>query len=630
MSGIYGVVEKKKLNRTKYSALSKWNQGYGDLNEQYIFEDNVYFGIKPEKVRGCETELDKFVHRYENRVAVIDAFIFSKSDDTLSDTEYLFEEICKKGIDTIKTVNGDFAGVIWNTDSHEMILFRDHMGVRPLFYYHDPERVIFSTDIRGITSVIDVDTAVNEDWLYRDLQGASILSATDTEYKRIKCVPFGGYVVFGFSSKEVTKKEYRYWIPGEKRIRKRNRVEYTKELKKLVEDAIVTRLNASTLKFGSELSGGLDSGVIDLILAGLRKDIVYYSWTPDEKYLPLAENDERLIIADICKAAGIECNFGGLGVKVDDDELIEKRFMVPTNEKYRIVPYFVKYSFPNYINSSTIYETAAFMKKKGVKFVFTGHGGDEGISHRGNPYELIYYHEYYRYLRLMFSRSSISKHRILKTIELIKENLTYARNELLKPFLSEEISNPIICAEFLEKSKRKELPFLFFAYDPKKYIEDGGSRNRLDVVAFYDSCTEVRYLAPLLDYRVVDYALGIPRYLYFNWYYSRYIFREAFKDIMPKSLYWLKAKESNSYKSLKLIHNTKDEVSFDEVIAQRKSFLNYLDESYWKKYLDFAAIDDWIYGRLDKKYDEIIIQSLNHCIQNEHMVKRSRELSDIK
>ncbi|MDC7292366.1 MULTISPECIES: asparagine synthase-related protein [unclassified Butyrivibrio] len=628
MSGIYGVVSKNKIEQTNYIGLTKWNGLYGDLENQRTVTETFLLGIKPERLREKDSNADNYLMKNGSMLGAIDAFVFSENETEQSDHDYIFCTIKEKGIQGLKDINGDFAGAIWDDFGKQLVLFRDHMGIRPLFYYQDDKRVIFSTDIRGITSVEDTDVSVNEELLYYAMIGASEHSATNTEYRRIKCVSPGGYVKFDFSDSKITCNEGYYWIPGEKKIRCKNRTEYTRELRKLVENAVAIRARASSFRIGAELSGGLDSSVIDLLLAGLRKDCVYYSWTPGEDYLPIVEKDERLVIKDVCEKAGIECNYGGLKIQIDGDETLNQRFFLDTEGKYKNTYYYIKYAFPHYMNTAQIYETASFMRNQGVKFVFTGHGGDEGVSHRANPYEMLHYHEYYHYLRLMYSRSSVSKYRLIKTIGLIRDNLKYAREKLLKPFFHVDAgANPVMKPEFAEKNKTKALPLLYFAYDPVRYIRQGGSRNRLDVLAFYGSCTGIRYLTPYLDYRVIDFALGIPRYLYHNWYYNRYIFREAFKDIMPESLYWLKSKESISMKNT--VMNKKNEKEDgglkEETINSRKEYLEWLDRDYWSDYLDFDVLNDWVYCKSNKEFDSKIYSTIIQCIQIEHLVKRSRE-----
>lgn len=635
MSGIYGVVSLDKLNKKDYRNLIRWNSIYGDQIDDGYIDDYVFMGIKPEKLKNYDFASEESILHYDNKIGISDSLIYSDTEKGISDELFILKSIIKGGFNALKDINGDFAGAIWDGEKKELILYRDHIGVRPLFYYIDKSKVLFSTDIRGITSIDTIDMAIDENWIYNAITDIYAPSVTNTEYKNIKCVPPGGYIKFIISNNGISTSSERYWIPGQKKIRMKNRTSYTNELRRLIEDAVRIRANATNLRLGAELSGGMDSGVIDLLLAKMGKECFYYSWSPNKEVLPYAEDDERIVIDDICKKAGIKCNYGGLAVNFNDHRQIKDRSPLKFDEEDEKLRFIYKYAFPVYMNTIPIYETAAVMQENGVKLVFTGHSGDEGVSHRGNPFELFYHHEYYRYLRLMYSRSSVFKHRIINTVKLIAENQKKAHNELLKPIQPSEGGLSILNKKFVDDINPEPRKFLY-AYDPKKYIQSGGIRRRLDVVAFYSACTGVRYIAPYVDYRLLDFALGIPRYLYFNWYYTRYIFREAFKDIMPNSLYYRRIKLSHSYDNLpenkeQEQAKTVEEAKISEkeaAIKFRKSFLQELDKDYWKKYLDFDALNNWAEMKSKPEYDEAIQRALDRCIQVRYMVKRSRELKE--
>ena len=634
MSGIFGVVSANSIDEHKYANISKWNSSYGDQNERRYLDNHALLGIKAEKLKEYDYEDDDCILKYDEKFGVADSLIFSSVPDGISDELFLHTSVCKDGMKSLEKINGDFVGAIWDVKKMELTLYRDHVGVRPLFYYKDDAKVVFSSDIRGITSLYGVDTSIDERWIYYTTVNVYAPTPVDTEYQYIKCVPPGGYIKFSLSNNVIKSSEGRYWIPGQNKIKMKNREEYTQELRRLVEDAVRIRADATKMSLGAELSGGLDSGVIDILLAKMGKECFYYSWSPSKEVVPYAKDDERLIIDDICEITGIKCNYGGINFDLSEHKQIRERsplFFDEECEKYNF-PY--KYAFPPYFNTPEIYETAAVMQEHGVKFVFTGHGGDEGISHRANPYEMFYHHEYYRYLRTFFSRSSIYKHRIIGTAKLIAENQKIAREILLKPVENSKGGSSILNKDFVERLKPEGQPFLF-AYDPKTYIRKGGGiRNRLDVLAFYSACTGVRYLAPYVDYRVIDFALGIPRYLYHNWHYTRYIFREAFKDIIPRSLYYLSIKESHSYDNLpkpdeneqKGIEESEKKRRKELMIKGRKELLSNLDKAYWQKYFDYDALEEWANAESNPDYDKAINDAVCQCLLAEFMVKRSKEL----
>ena len=625
MSGIYGIASVNTVKHFDYSNLKIWNENYGDLPAQQYSTDHVLLGIKPELLKDNSVTADSFLSKCDNEVGVSDCLLFSEVPADVSDEKYIFGAICNNGIDSLSNINGDFAGAVWNSDGNELLLYRDHLGVRPLFYYLDDDKVIFSSDLRGITSLDYVDTSLDESWVYYNVVSVEFPSATDTEYKYIKCVPPGGYIRFSFAEGSVKAQEGKYWIAGNKKIRMKDREAYAKELRRLVEDAVKIRANATNLRIGAELSGGLDSGVISLILAQMNKDCFYYSWSPSPDDLPYAKGDERLVINDICEKAGIKCNYGGLKISFLDHDQMKVRSPLSFDEKTDNMAFPFKYAFPCYLNTSQIYETAAVMQENGVKFIFTGHSGDEGISHRSNPYELYYNHEYLRYLKLMYARSHNKKHKILNTLKLTIQNQKIMRSELLHPIPYNEARSKILKQTFIKELNPSGSWFLF-PYDPKTYIRNGGIRNRFDVVAFYAASVGIRYLCPFSDYRVIDFALGIPRYLFHNGYTDRFVFRQAFKDLMPKSLYVLKEKENRSYDNLPKNTEKKPEISDKELIQMRRETLDLLSRDIWEKYLDYDVLDDWVNGKFSPGDTQSIMKAVLTCWQAEYMIKRSRDI----
>ena len=71
---------------------------------------------------------------------------------TASDTEVLLAGLSQQGISFINKCNGMFAFGFWNNIKKELILCRDRLGIKPLYYYCDGEKVIFSSEIKGILS----------------------------------------------------------------------------------------------------------------------------------------------------------------------------------------------------------------------------------------------------------------------------------------------------------------------------------------------------------------------------------------------------------------------------------------------------------------------------------------------
>lgn len=635
MSGIFGffIGEKAQYNTAdNIKRMGLWNEAYGSYKPEVFQKDNYVCGCCMDGTLSKNLYNTAILHK-DGKVAVFDALIYNAKElkekcqiaGEICQEELLFLYIEKYGLEGLCHVNGDMAGAIWDEKKQTLTLFRDHMGIRPLFYYEKNQQIVFSTDIRGITALPFLDVSVNENWIYKTMNGYSNIGVENTEFSHIYCVPNGGYITFSFEKDIMKKEKKNYWVVGKKKIRFRTEEEYFSEMKRLVTDAVKRRADAIPGVVGAELSGGLDSGVIDILINRLGKEGVYFSWSVSPKEVPMAEGDERLVIEDICKQENITCHYGKQVRELSEDSNIAENMKRINGKVNMEEPESFRYALPPYINALTICETSEFMNKSGVKVVFTGHGGDEGISHRSNVYEMYYNKEYYHFLRYIWSLSHGQKGRIGKTLKSSFEKIKELNERKKLPFQSAFGEPKLLNKEFAAGFDKTQMPILSFAYDPKTYVKAGGSRNRLDNVALLGAYSGVRYMVPYLDYRVIDFAVSIPRHMYLKRGKNRYIFRESFKDIMPKSLYSLRFKEDNSRKNIK-----RDEDWFEEFAKRKQQTVDKLDRVYWSKYLNFEEVDAWLNRgkptEEEERGERNILMCLFYCAMLQNLVEKSRDI----
>ena len=573
MSGIFGFTcRDDRSGQDVLSALETWNKPYGREGHGSMLLERTGIGCFVEHFSDAFCA-DQPILSAKNGYAVIDALLYNRTeliarledvDASVSDERLLLKWIESFGFEALKEVNGDFAGAIYDEKSGEWMLFRDHMGVRPLFVYEDGSLFAFSSDIRGLAAIPGVDLSLNEKQLYLLTAGYNALSLTETEFERINCVkPASRRLVRvsagGFASEEAT-----YWSLGSRKIRLSKDEDYIREMRRLVEDAVRVRLDAFPGIVGGELSGGLDSCVIDILINRLGREGRYFSWSVDPKVHPMQPGDERLIIEEICRREGICCDYQP-GTADSYDKLLGN-------------------VFPAYVNTLNISHTSAHLHAQGVRAVFTGHGGDEGVSHRCNQMELWHCGEYAAYCKEKWQETAGRKLRLLRTLKHIYHGVAKEHLRLRQPWEASSSAKAMLREDFLERMKKTVRPQpLWFTLDPKAYIGQGGSRNRLDNVALQGAENGVRYLVPFLDYRVIDFAVSIPRRLYRKNGVNRWIFREAFKDVMPESLYKLNSKDTPSQQNF----TPKGITSFED---SKKLLLTKLDWKFWSKYFDVISV----------------------------------------
>jgi asparagine synthase (glutamine-hydrolysing) len=95
---------------------------------------------------------------------------------------------------------------------------------------------------------------------------------------------------------------------------------------------------------------------------------------------------------------------------------------------------------------------------------------------------------------------------------------------------------PVIVSDaFTRRMKRRcRRSVLLFRMNPVRHFDSPDIPSRTEQTAWVGADYNVQYLFPFLDYRVIDFALSIPRHLYFKHGTSRYIYRKAFAGILPE------------------------------------------------------------------------------------------------
>ena len=636
MSGIFGVWQSSGEMSQQGRSVDKlmlWNKAYGNDGEELHMGKAFCMGCFLEKLSEA-TGKSTPVLKKDTKYAVIDVVLYNREelqeqgqfDAELSDEELLFSYIDKMGMEALKDVNGDFTGAIYDEQKETLTLFRDHMGIRPLFYYAQNGEVIFSTDIRGIVAMSQVDVEVNGKWLWGNVTGNGNMGTENTEFAHIFCVKPATYITFSLKDNAIETIKNTYWELGKNKVRLSAEKDYVEKLRELITDSVQRRLDAVSGAVGAELSGGLDSGVIDILIHRMGRECVYFSWSASPEDIPLVEYDERIVIEDICRQEGIKCNYGQRTINYSEENTIAKKMQRIGVDIDWSEGTAYRYVLPPYINTLQICEASEFINKSGAKVVFTGHGGDEGVSHRCNPYEIFYHKEYVDYLKYMWSTTKGGKHRLYNTFLRCKKNLTTSRKTLRNPYVGVFGVKELLNKEFAETYKNEENPSFCFAYDSVEYIKSGGSRNRLDVVALLGAYCGVRYLMPYLDYRVIDFAVSIPRHMYLKNEKKRYIFREAFKDIMPESLYTLDRKEDISWSSVE-----KEPPKQEDYLKQKRAIADMVDKDYWKNYLDGDVIEKWATQKsdsVDEMYDKGIRMCLAKCIMIQNLIVRSKKVEE--
>lgn len=186
--------------------------------------------------------------------------------NSYSDTEVLLRSYLEWGKDCVEYLNGIFAFAIWESQSRELFLVRDRLGVKPLFYSRREDEFIFGSEIKALLAHPHIEPRMNKEGLMELLGIGPGRSLGRTPFKGIEEVLPGQWITF----KDGEMKTHMYW-ELEAKEHLDNLEETGVKVKELVKTAVERQL-ISDVPLCTFLSGGLDSSIISSIGAKVYKD----------------------------------------------------------------------------------------------------------------------------------------------------------------------------------------------------------------------------------------------------------------------------------------------------------------------------------------------------------------------
>lgn len=178
---------------------------------------------------------------------------------THSDTEVIVAAYLKWGIKFLDKLDGMFAFALWDRSAKQLILARDKMGIKPLYYFEKNNSLVFSSEIRSLLSCAIVERKLNANALQDYLQYSTV-HGPDTIVEGVKLLPAGHYYIV----KEDELSLHSYWdIRSKYNFQSTSKPieEIQKDIGGLFNKSVQKRL-VSDVSYGAFLSGGIDSSAV--------------------------------------------------------------------------------------------------------------------------------------------------------------------------------------------------------------------------------------------------------------------------------------------------------------------------------------------------------------------------------
>jgi asparagine synthase (glutamine-hydrolysing) len=454
---------------------------------------------------------------------------------------HLYEE---RGLDFIHDIEGDYAIALWDAAKQQLVLVRDRIGVKPLYFYHRDGRFIFASEIKAILQHPAVTADIDEQSLYHYLTFLTTPAPT-TLFRDIQKLPAGQVLTL---KRDGTLYVQQYWdaLPPAQPI-VRDESEHCAEILRLLRDSIRKRM-MSDVPFGVFLSGGVDSSANVALMSELMSRPVqtFTVGFSDAEYLNELQSARR-----------IANQFG-----TNHHEVI-----ISEKEMQEFLPQLVFHQDEPIADPVCVplYYVSRLARDSGTIVVQVGEGSDEIFSGYDNYIRhLRIYESFWRHAEalprsLRRALSSLSRPALEATgrkraaIELIRrlgadEPLFWGGavvyDETFKPrVLSQSLRermNGLSSLQIVEpylKSIEQERPDSDFlarmTYLELKLRLPELLLMRVDKITM---ATSVEARVPFLDHHLVEYALGVPRSLKVEGTVGKHILKRALENILPHDL----------------------------------------------------------------------------------------------
>ena len=284
-----------------------------------------------------------------------------------SDTEVLLAAIEAWGLEqALERCNGMFAFALWDGLDRRLSLARDRLGIKPLYVGHVGDTVVFGSELRALRAHPRLKASLDRAWLDHYLRGTRTRT-TRTVYEGVRSVEPGTYLAFQAGREP---EERVYWSVVEQAERGHRQPfaggedDAVDALGSLLRDAVRLQL-VSDVPLGVLLSGGIDSATV-LALAQAESDRTVRSFSIG---FPEAELDE----APHARAIAAHLGSDHTELYLTPGDVLE---LVPSLSHLSDLPI----SDPSYLSNYVAHRLAG----EHVTVALTGDGGDEvfGGYHR--------------------------------------------------------------------------------------------------------------------------------------------------------------------------------------------------------------------------------------------------------
>jgi len=429
--------------------------------------------------------------------------------ETTTDTEVILYAYIHYGIDFVNRLNGIYAFAIWDSQENRLVLYRDRLGVKPLFYTVKDKSVIFGSEIKALFCHPDVRPEIDINSMREIFGVGPARTPGNGVFRGIKEVLPGHYISISYNGL----KDVQYWDL----VSYQHRDSYSETLEKvsfLVRDSIIRQM-VSDVPVCSFLSGGVDSSIVTAVASeylkrngsslntfsfDFKENDIYYqanSFQP-ERDRPFVDIMRKKY--ELNNHTYLECDEADLAELLD--AAVDAKDLPGMTDIDASLQYFCS------------------LVKVHNKVALTGECADEIFG--GYPWfyrDELTWTNGFPWSKDYATRTLLLDEGFAKDLEL--EDYAYARySETLKKV-------PYLEGEEPGEKRRREITYINIKWFMQTLLD------RMDRASMFSSL-EAR--VPFADHRIMEYVFNVPWEMKYRNGVAKSLLREACKDLLPDEL----------------------------------------------------------------------------------------------
>jgi len=592
MCGICGIFFPSGEGRVRREVLAAMNRQIahrGPDDEGFLVQDPVGLAMRRLSIIDVQTGHQPISNEDGNVSIVFNGEIYNHQKlrrdlesrghryRTKSDTEtivHLYEEY---GDDCVTHLRGMFAFAIWDQAKRRLLLARDRLGIKPLYYRYQDGMLLFASEIKAILAYPGVNPEFNRGTLAEYL-AFGYVSSEETMYRGIrKLLPAHILALDERGQIEISQ----YWdLRATADGSERGREYYVRSYRELLEECVSSHL-MSDVPLGVFLSGGLDSSAVAALTTKIRKERIE---TFSVGYGSAGDEEENFSELSFARTVAEHIGSNHHEVRLSREDFFQALPHLIWHEDEPLV-------WP----SSVALYFVARLAREHVTVVLTGEGSDETLAgYTRYPWTLLNSRmdSVYRGITPSFLRAMIreaiaavplpaNRRRQLEHTFLMRDGASWEsfyfdnfysafsaaeQNELLTPAAIEASGDAYANSMADWDRSSGDLLHRLLHTDIRTYlVELLMKQDQMSMAASVES------RVPFLDHILVEFTAGIPAKYSTNGLSGKLILKSAVEDLLPREIvyrqkmgfptpwaYWLAGPQLESLERMLTEERTED------------------------------------------------------------------------